>query len=62
MVLSKMVGRSIVTEINSYAIIGKEINVCFHRGYARRNPRKMVGMWTEKEMRNLKRLRASRVV
>ncbi|KAG8991360.1 protein kinase rio1 [Tulasnella sp. JGI-2019a] len=28
----------------------------FRRGYARHNPRKMVRMWAEKEMRNLKRL------
>ncbi|EPQ54934.1 hypothetical protein GLOTRDRAFT_106261 [Gloeophyllum trabeum ATCC 11539] len=29
----------------------------FRRGYSRRNPRKMVRLWAEKEMRNLKRLR-----
>ncbi|KAI5117326.1 hypothetical protein M0805_002340 [Coniferiporia weirii] len=28
----------------------------FRRGYSRHNPRKMVRMWAEKEMRNLKRL------
>lgn len=28
-------------------------------GYSRHNPRKMVRMWAEKEMRNLKRLRAA---
>ncbi|KAG8936293.1 protein kinase rio1 [Tulasnella sp. 418] len=28
----------------------------FRHGYARRNPRKMVKVWAEKEMRNLKRL------
>ncbi|KAF9450585.1 RIO1-domain-containing protein [Macrolepiota fuliginosa MF-IS2] len=28
----------------------------FRRGYSRRNPRKMVRVWAEKEMRNLKRL------
>jgi RIO kinase 1 len=28
----------------------------FRRGYSRRNPRKMVRLWAEKEMRNLKRL------
>ncbi|KAK0457634.1 RIO1 family-domain-containing protein [Desarmillaria tabescens] len=33
----------------------------FRRGYARHNPRKMVRMWAEKEMRNLKRLRAAGV-
>lgn len=29
----------------------------FRRGYARHNPRKMVRLWAEKEMRNLQRLR-----
>lgn len=33
----------------------------FKRGYARHNPRKMVRMWAEKEMRNLKRLSASNI-
>ncbi|KAI0050396.1 RIO1-domain-containing protein [Auriscalpium vulgare] len=28
----------------------------FRRGYSRRNPRKMVRLWAEKEMRNLRRL------
>ncbi|KAF8843292.1 RIO1-domain-containing protein [Paxillus ammoniavirescens] len=28
----------------------------FRRGYSKRNPRKMVRLWAEKEMRNLKRL------
>jgi len=28
----------------------------FSRGYSKHNPRKMVKMWAEKEMRNLKRL------
>jgi RIO kinase 1 len=28
----------------------------FRKGYSRRNPRKMVRLWAEKEMRNLKRL------
>ncbi|KAJ3375757.1 Serine/threonine-protein kinase RIO1 [Allomyces arbusculus] len=31
----------------------------FRHGYARHNPRKMVKVWAEKEMRNLKRLRAA---
>ena len=31
----------------------------FRRGYSKRNPRKMVRLWAEKEMRNLKRLRAA---
>ncbi|KAJ6508742.1 RIO1-domain-containing protein [Mycena sanguinolenta] len=31
----------------------------FRRGYSRHNPRKMVRLWAEKEMRNLKRLRAA---
>ena len=28
----------------------------FRHGYSRKNPRKMVKLWAEKEMRNLKRL------
>ena len=31
----------------------------FRRGYSRHNPRKMVRVWAEKEMRNLKRLVAA---
>ncbi|KAI0036462.1 RIO1 family-domain-containing protein [Vararia minispora EC-137] len=31
----------------------------FRRGYSRRNPRKMVRLWAEKEMRNLRRLAAA---
>jgi len=31
----------------------------FRRGYNRRNPRKMVRLWAEKELRNLRRLRAA---
>ncbi|EIN12972.1 RIO1-domain-containing protein [Punctularia strigosozonata HHB-11173 SS5] len=31
----------------------------FRRGYSRHNPRKMVRVWAEKEMRNLKRLAAA---
>ncbi|KAI0917266.1 hypothetical protein AcV5_007780 [Taiwanofungus camphoratus] len=31
----------------------------FRRGYSRHNPRKMVRLWAEKEMRNLRRLRAA---
>ncbi|KAK2465319.1 hypothetical protein APHAL10511_002673 [Amanita phalloides] len=31
----------------------------FRRGYSRRNPRKMVRLWAEKELRNLKRLAAA---
>ncbi|KAI0320527.1 RIO1 family-domain-containing protein [Amylostereum chailletii] len=31
----------------------------FRRGYSRRNPRKMVRLWAEKEMRNLRRLMAA---
>lgn len=31
----------------------------FRHGYCKSNPRKMVGMWAEKEMRNLKRLVAA---
>ncbi|KAG8907703.1 protein kinase rio1 [Tulasnella sp. 403] len=33
----------------------------FRRGYARKNPRKMVRLWAEKEMRNLKRLTSANV-
>ncbi len=31
----------------------------FRQGYSKTNPRKMVKMWAEKEMRNLKRLQAA---
>ena len=31
----------------------------FRQGYSKTNPRKMVKMWAEKEMRNLKRLKAA---
>ncbi|KIM25826.1 hypothetical protein M408DRAFT_331003 [Serendipita vermifera MAFF 305830] len=33
----------------------------FRRGYSRHNPRKMVRLWAEKEMRNLKRLKSAGV-
>ncbi|KIY45582.1 RIO1-domain-containing protein [Fistulina hepatica ATCC 64428] len=33
----------------------------FRRGYSRRNPRKMVRLWAEKEMRNLRRLVAAQI-
>lgn len=33
----------------------------FRHGYAKSNPRKMVKMWAEKEMRNLKRLEAANI-
>ena len=33
----------------------------FRRGYSRHNPRKMVRLWAEKEMRNLKRLVAASI-
>lgn len=33
----------------------------YRNGYCRKNPRKMVKMWAEKEMRNLKRLRVAGV-
>lgn len=33
----------------------------FRHGYCKSNPRKMVKLWAEKEMRNLKRLRAANV-
>jgi RIO kinase 1 len=31
----------------------------FRNGYSRKNPRKMVRLWAEKEMRNLKRLQTA---
>jgi RIO kinase 1 len=31
----------------------------FRKGYSRRNPRKMVRLWAEKEMRNLRRLKTA---
>lgn len=31
----------------------------FRRGYNRKNPRKMVRLWAEKELRNLRRLHAA---
>lgn len=33
----------------------------FRHGYCRHNPRKMVKLWAEKEMRNLKRLWQARI-
>lgn len=33
----------------------------FRRGYNRKNPRKMVRLWAEKELRNLRRLRAAEI-
>jgi RIO kinase 1 len=33
----------------------------YMRGYCKSNPRKMVAMWAEKEMRNLARLKAAGV-
>ena len=33
----------------------------FRNGYCRKNPRKMVKLWAEKEMRNLKRLQAAKI-
>lgn len=94
--LSKLIRRELITEVNGCISTGKEANVyhatmppavegCasrsaaikiyktsilvfkdrdryvsgefrFRHGYARHNPRKMVRLWAEKEMRNLKRL------
>lgn len=34
----------------------------FRRGYSRHNPRKMVRLWAEKEMRNLKRLQTAGIL
>ncbi|KDQ20705.1 hypothetical protein BOTBODRAFT_169429 [Botryobasidium botryosum FD-172 SS1] len=89
-ILFKMIGRGLISEVNGCVSTGKEANVyhargCerphlaikvyktsilifkdrdryvtgeyrFRHGYSRRNPRKMVKLWAEKEMRNLKRL------
>ncbi|WFD19047.1 non-specific serine/threonine protein kinase [Malassezia caprae] len=94
--LSKLIRRELITEVNGCISTGKEANVYhatmtpaveggaprsaaikiyktsilvfkdrdryvsgefrFRHGYARHNPRKMVRLWAEKEMRNLKRL------
>lgn len=96
LILSKMIRRELITEVNGCISTGKEANVYyaqrpppspeqppgraavkiyktsilvfkdrdryvsgefrFRHGYARHNPRKMVRLWAEKEMRNLKRL------
>ncbi|KAJ7468648.1 RIO1 family-domain-containing protein [Mycena latifolia] len=92
-ILLKMVGRSVIDEVNGCVSTRKEANVYhaltpdkahlalkiyktsilvfkdrdkyvsgehrFRRGYSRHNPRKMIRLWAEKEMRNLKRLRAA---
>ncbi|KAG6890624.1 hypothetical protein C0995_006600 [Termitomyces sp. Mi166 len=89
-ILFKMIGRGLISEINGCISTGKEANVYhaltpenahlalkiyktsilifkdrdkyvtgefrFRRGYNRHNPRKMVRLWAEKEMRNLRRL------
>lgn len=97
LILSKMIRRGLLSEVNGCISTGKEANVYhatmppsedgtlgersaavkiyktsilvfkdrdryvsgefrFRHGYARHNPRKMVRLWAEKEMRNLKRL------
>lgn len=89
MILFKLLGRNVITEINGCISTGKEANVYFatspngdcavkvyktsvlvfkdrdkyvkgefrfRRGYSKHNPRKMVRLWAEKEMRNLSRL------
>lgn len=97
LILSKMIRRALLMEVNGCISTGKEANVYhattpppedgsgpagtaavkiyktsilvfkdrdryvsgefrFRHGYARHNPRKMVRLWAEKEMRNLKRL------
>ncbi|KAG5338945.1 hypothetical protein C0989_005501 [Termitomyces sp. Mn162] len=92
-ILFKMIGRGLISEINGCISTGKEANVYhaltpenthlalkiyktsilifkdrdkyvsgefrFRRGYNRHNPRKMVRLWAEKEMRNLRRLVAA---
>ncbi|OBZ71498.1 Serine/threonine-protein kinase rio1 [Grifola frondosa] len=88
-ILFKMIGRSLIFEVNGCVSTGKEANV-YHAltpekthlalkiyktsilvfkdrdrpcvkldMLSRHNPRKMVRVWAEKEMRNLKRLRAA---
>ncbi|KAF4046232.1 RIO1 family [Phytophthora infestans] len=63
MILYKMLNHGIVTEINGCLSTGKEANVYHARlpdgreGAIKSNPRKMVKLWAEKEMRNLRRLR-----
>lgn len=96
LILSKMIRREIISEVNGCISTGKEASVYyavrppaspeqgpgsaaikiyktsilvfkdrdryvsgefrFRHGYSRHNPRKMVRLWAEKEMRNLKRL------
>ncbi|KAF8528047.1 RIO1-domain-containing protein [Hysterangium stoloniferum] len=90
LILFKMIGRGLISEVNGCVSTGKEANVYhaytperthvalkifktsilifkdrdryvsgerrFRRGYSKHNPRKMVRLWAEKEMRNLKRL------
>ena len=89
MILSKLLNRRYISEINGCVSTGKEANVYFasspeggcaikvyktsilvfkdrdkyvtgefrfRHGYARHNPRKMVRLWAEKEMRNLSQL------
>ncbi|KAF8577047.1 RIO1-domain-containing protein [Ramaria rubella] len=92
-ILFKMIGRGLISEVNGCVSTGKEANVYhalsperahialkifktsilifkdrdryvsgerrFRRGYSKHNPRKMVRLWAEKEMRNLKRLAAA---
>jgi len=92
-ILFKMIGRGLISEVNGVVSTGKEANVYhalspdkkhialkifktsilifkdrdryvtgerrFRRGYSKHNPRKMVRLWAEKEMRNLKRLMAA---
>ncbi|KAF8505133.1 RIO1-domain-containing protein [Hysterangium stoloniferum] len=90
LILFKMIGRGLISEVNGCVSTGKEANVYhaytperthvalkifktsilifkdrdryvsgerrFRRGYSKHNPKKMVRLWAEKEMRNLKRL------
>ncbi|KAF8133866.1 RIO1-domain-containing protein [Boletus edulis] len=65
-ILFKMIGRGL-GQANVYHALApdsahlalkiyKTSILVFRRGYSRHNPRKMVRLWAEKEMRNLKRL------
>ncbi|KZS95330.1 RIO1-domain-containing protein [Sistotremastrum niveocremeum HHB9708] len=92
-ILYKMIGRELISQVNGCVSTGKEANVYhaltptnqhlalkiyktsilifkdrdryvtgehrFRRGYSKKNPRKMVRLWAEKEMRNLRRLQAT---
>ncbi|VDD96197.1 unnamed protein product [Enterobius vermicularis] len=63
LILFRLLQRNIFASIDGCINTGKEANVyhalCsdgYRHGYCRRNPRKMVATWAEKEMRNLSRM------